>query len=138
MAAIKSRRTAIPVLIEEVLRTRTATAGDEHFRLIINEFGIGVRAAKQETMLERTLHQELTGVVDGIAAIGTGCDGAKIRVLPEGIKLLIDKEMLAARADISSRGDESAWERPLNVQVPLMRQRIEKMGRDRGNGAERG
>ena len=136
MAAIKSRRTAITVLVEEVFGTRTASAGHKHFRLVINEFGIGVSAAKQETMLKRTLHQKLPRVVNGVTAISTGRNRTKVRVIPEGVELLIDKEMLPARADIGSCGDEAAGQRALDVQIPLMGQWIEQMGGDCGNGAE--
>ena len=124
MAAIKCRRTTVSVLIPKILGPRAAAAGDKHFRLIVDEFGIGVCPAKQESVLERTLNEKLTRVVDGVAAVRARGHRAKIGVLAKRIELLIDEEVLASRSDIRGGSDQAAWERALNVEIPLMSQRI--------------
>src|SRR5690348_1895852 len=45
--------------------------------------------------------------------------------------------MFAASADIRRGQNESAGQRALHIQIPLMRQRIQQVRRDGGNGAKR-
>jgi len=70
-------------------------------------------------------------VVNGVAVIGArGYTTAKIRISKEGIHVRVDKEMLSTSTDISGGEQKTAGELPLDVEIPLMGERVQKMGID--------
>src|ERR1700687_2380221 len=125
MAPIERRKAAIAFLVQNILRTRTPTACDEHFRLVIDEFGVGVGTTQQEAMPKGTFDQELTRMIDRVTSVGACGNKPKVRIVKEWIEFLIYKQVFTAGTHISSSHDQSPWERALHVQVPLMRQRID-------------
>src|SRR6267143_3142557 len=80
-------------------------------------------------MRKGALQLKLAGVVNGVAVIGArGYTPAKIRIIKEGIHVRVDEEMLSTSTDVSGGEQKTAGELPLDVEIPLMRERVRKMG----------
>src|SRR5215470_7722304 len=116
--------TAIAVLIEHVFGIRTGSAGDEHVRHIVQEFRVGIPRAEQESVRKGTFQLELARVIDGVATVGAGSYGSKIRIVEERIHVRVNEQVFSASPDIGGSQEKSARELPFDVQIPLMRERV--------------
>src|SRR5882757_688817 len=148
MTAVIRGEAAISPLVENVLRKRTESAGDKHLGRIVDELGVRVRPTKQQAMRELAIERQLSGVIDRVPAIGSHKNWAEIRIHTDelavrvklagaGVEVLIDEEPLAAGSNIRSSENEITREFALNVQVPLMRQRIAQIAGNRADGTRR-
>src|SRR5258708_32715137 len=115
----------------------------------VDELGVGVGGTQEQAVRELAVHAELPGVIDGVASVVANnhrakvgietCDAVRTEVAGTiaGVELLVDEEMLAADAHVGGRGDESTRKRALDIDVPLMGQRIAQIAGDGFNGGER-
>ena len=100
-------------------------------------------------MRELAIHAELPGVIDGVPSIVANNYRAKVGIEARdavwtevagaiaGVELLVDEEMLAAGAYVRGGEDKSTGKLPLNIDVPLMGQRIAQIAGDGFNRSER-
>lgn len=135
-------QTAIRRLAVNDLGERTAARCLEHFGSVIDQLRIRVRPAQEQAMRELAIQGELPGVIDRIAAVVSNDNRAKVVVQPRNaagsristaipwIKFLTGEQVLPTRADISRRKDKSTRQLSLDVQVPLVSQRIAQVARD--------
>jgi hypothetical protein len=120
---------AITLLVENVLGIGAGSTGDKDVRHVIKEFRVGIPGTEEQTMRKGALQLKLAGVVNGVSVIGArGYTPAKIRVSKEGMHVRVNEEMLSTSTDICAGKQKTAGELPLDVEIPLMGERVQKMG----------